>query len=315
MGALNSQNLDVANTLVHGGLSRIFGQAGQGSVFQIFTEMIPASGGTSVELVVFDGTPPIREWTGMKQYIQGRSYKKNHVLRKWEATIELPRTLFVGDQSGAITSRINTWLSNLERSLDKIVIDELVANTAANAYDGQAILSNSHPNVNGANHDNLEAAALTFALYKTAVQQMELIKDEAGEPLGFYPTHLLVGPKQRRIAMEVTGPDRHVGVDAASAQDPASGGVAAVLFRNFLGVGVQPIVTSRITGNEWFVMDNSKPGVRPMALCEFRPPEAVSLTDMTSTPRFERDVFQWSIETDTTPAPYAWQAVHGSVTA
>lgn len=114
--------------------------------------------------------------------------------------------------------------------------------------------------------------------------------------------------------MEVTGSNRPSPFNSSGAQDASSSVVAVHSFENYIGGSCQVIVSPRITGNEWFLFDLSKP-VKPWLLAEFRAPVAHSQTDPLSDARFELDEYRWSIEADASPIPGAWQLAYGSVTA
>ena len=75
------------------------------------------------------------------------------------------------------------------------------------------------------------------------------------------------------------------------------------------------IVTPKITGAEWFMMALNRPSVRPMGLAMFRSAVHVPEDQDGDHARFNRDVFQYSLEADATPHPLAWQCIYGSVTA
>lgn len=312
MTILASENLAIANTTVITAVNSVF-ENGPPGVYKTMTMVTPASG-TSIEIVVVDGVGQVREWIGPKQYQNFRAYRKNVVLRKWEYTFELDRVLVDQDQSGAVGQRINTLKNRLEQTYDKIIIDAFLANSIT-GYDGSALLADAHANVNGTTYDNLTTAALSHAEFKTGMQVLELSTDEAGSPLGFYGRKLLVGPAQRRVGMEVTGSTRLVSISSSGTENATSSVVATGAYENYLGGSVELIVSPRITGNQWLLFDDSKPGCMPYILAEFQKPYIVSQTDLDAPARFENDVYRWSLEAYLSPVPGAWQTSYGSVTA
>lgn len=312
MGLVNSSNLAAANTTFETTVNDIFSNGAPG-VYQTFTDVVPCEG-TSIELVVVDGLPAVREWVGPKQYADLRAYKVNVALRKWEATFELKREFVDGDKSGVVGKRLSDFARRQGFMYDKIVIDALVANAIA-GYDASNLLADAHANqATGATADNLTTSALSFAEFRTMHDALSQMKDGSGEPLGIYPTHLLCGSLTQRTAMEVTGSNRPSPIGNTGTVDASSSVVAVHSFENYIGGSCQVIVSNRITGNEWFAFDLSK-GTKPYLLAEFRKPMAVSQTDPDSPARFENDVYRWSIECDASPLPGAWQLAYGSVTA
>lgn len=309
-GVLNKANLDAANTAFETAANGIFSNGVPG-VWSQFTNK-KTHEGTSAELIVVDGVPQAREWLGAKQVKQLRAYKKNLPLRPWEATISVPVDQINGDRTGAVAARVADFARSTSAMYDKIMLDMLIANTVT-GYDGVALLSNSHPNVNGTTWDNLEAAALTMALFKTAVNSMRAVMNEGGEPLGMSPTHLLVGPDQEEMGKICTGSDKIFGTDNAG----AIGGtvINSAVLRNYIGGSVNLIISERITGNEWFLMDLSKGEQKPLYLAEFQPPTTVIKDADDDDNVFFDDEAIFGIVAKASPCPLNWQCIHGSVTA
>ena len=301
-------NLAAANTVFETTCNEVLSGQAEGYINRYASKF--SADGTSVDLLMVDGLPQVRQWTGSKTYYDLRAYKLNVARAVYEASISQKRVDVDGDRTGIIGKRLAAFARRAPSMYNKLVVDALVANTAL-CYDGQALLANSHPNTAG-NADNLEAAALTLALLKTAIQAIELRTDELGEPLGLYPDFLLCGPAQRTLALQLTGSVRPVAVGTSSALDAATVG-GAVVLENYVGGELDVGIDPRITGNAWFVMA-TKGEAKPYYLAEFRAPEAISQTAMDDEARFTLDEYRWSIEFDLGLVPGAWQAIHGSVT-
>ena len=73
------------------------------------------------------------------------------------------------------------------------------------------------------------------------------------------------------------------------------------------------LVSPWITGSQWFLMDLTKGGLRPMMAAEMRAFEAVSQDQMTDDDRFKRNVFNFSLEGDYGPAAGLWQLIGGRI--
>lgn len=312
MPIVNKSNLDAVETAANTALNSIFDQGFQ-STFEQFTTRVDGSGESFVHMVLVDGFPVIREWTqGSKYFKSPRAYKLEVSRRRWERSVRVPLDDIEGDSSGVIAQRMGSWAGRVAQDLDKIVFDELLGNPTG--YDGVSLLNNSHPNTGGTT-DNLQTAAITFSLFNTARVAMREVADEDGEPIDIIPTLLVVGPDQERIAQEITGSDRWVGIDTSGAQDQTSNVNAAVLLPNFVGGSVSVISTPRITGNEWFLMDTSKGDAKPFALVDFRTHQVTFKDDPSDDNVFFNDELLASIDLKASPAAGAWQCIHGSVTA
>ena len=292
-----------ANSIFSGGVPGVWDQ---------FTTKVSASG-TSVDLLITDGVPQVREWQGSKQFKQLRSYKLTKAIRPWEASLTLKIDEINGDMSGVVSQRLADLARSTSTIYDKIMVAELITNPTC--YDGVSLLSNSHVNVTTGTTDNLTTSALSFAEYKTARDAIRSMTNEVGEPMGLLPTHILVGPAQERIGMEVTGSDRPVAISADGTQDEGANGVAAVTLTNYIGGDITLMVSDRITGNEWFCMDLSKGGAKPMFLAEFQAPTAVTLDQPTDANVFNNDEALFSITAKATPMAGNWRTIYGSVSA
>lgn len=307
---VNSSNLDAINTAFITAVNATFGDHPAGTYDQ-FTTLVPVEG-TSADIVVVSGVPALREWFGAKQFKDLRAQKLDVALRKWEKSIRLPIDEINGDRSGVLGERIADFVASSAYMYDSIVYTSLLANPTG--YDGVSLMNNSHGNVGtGGTSDNLTTSALSFAEFRTGVEALEDMKDEAAEPLNVSPTHLLCGPAQRRAAMEITGSDRPVGISTTGAI-ATSGVTAGVTLQNFIGGSVSLIVSPRLTGNEWMLMDLSKGRRKPMMLAEFQAPRAVIKDQPDDDNVFYNDEALYSITAKATPTAGDWHLIYGSVT-
>src|SRR5687768_4683728 len=172
---IGSTNLDVANTTITTAANNVF-KGGYSTVFQEIV-VVQAASGTSVDIIAMDGLPQVREFLGAIQHKNLRAYKKNVTLRKWEATFDLPKETVEKDQSGLVGQKVSAFSGRLATMPDKIMWDAILANSIT-GYDGQAMLSDSHPNVNGTTADNLTTSALSFAEFRTGQEFFGDLTDE-----------------------------------------------------------------------------------------------------------------------------------------
>ena len=310
MGITSIQSIQNANTVFEAAFQKLFAGGPQGFARQ-FTQVIPNKA-KALNIPVVSAFPRFREWVGAKQYLEPKAYSFTLTTTKYEASIEVPRFDVEYDLTGAVGSMLSNFVASSEFWLDDLVVAALIANPTA--YDGSALLSATRSWSTG-NVDNLEAAAPTFALWQTARKSMRLNTDERGKPLGVKPTHLLVGPTNERIGMEITGSDRPATLSTAGGMDAGASVQAAVTLSNYIGGDCALMVSDYITGNQWFAMDLSKPGLRPMIYGEAAAPHAIYQTALDGESRMERDVFKYSIEADGVVGAGLPQLLHGSVSA
>ena len=310
MAIAGQANLNAANTTYETAFQQVFA-AGPPGTWQTLTEKKNAQS-QFFELDIINAFPRVRQWVGARQFKDFRAYKQIIELLTWEVSHAESRKKVVYDKSGAVGEALANFVRQSAYIYDDIIWQTLLANPTG--YDAVSLLNDTHPNVaSGATADNLTTSALTFEVYRAAVQAMELTADEDGRPLGVFPTHLYVGPAQRRIAEDIVGPMRVVAVDNAGVETGTR--VAAAAVQNAYAGQVQPVVVPWITGNQWFLADNGKAGAKAMILFEARGPEAIVITDMNMPQRFINDEFWWGIECDASPAAGLWQLIYGSVTS
>lgn len=309
---INKTNLAVINTAFYTAINEAFSGKTQ-TQYELFTHKMAASG-TSVDVVVVDGEPTVREWLGERVFHDLTAFRRNYPVRTYEKSLRIPVDEINGDQGGVIAQRVTDFVKSAAFAYDDIVISELVSNPTG--YDGTTLLSNSHGSVGGSGTtDNLETAAVTFALANTANDAVKQMKSIYGEPIEGAVTHLMVGTAQERIGMEITGSDRPVVMGSTGTQDAGSAGQSSVLLKNYIGGKWGLIVSPRITGNEWFAMNLSAGSRKPMVLAEFAKPSGVLFDKPTDACVAYNDEVHALLTFKCAPIPGDWHTIYGSVTA
>jgi len=310
-GLISSENLAVANTAIEDAASRLFAMGVPGQ-YQQFTTVRSVTG-TSAELNVVDGIPQVREWLGSRTLKQLRAYRVNKPLRAWEMTLRVPVDAI--NAGGAVSQVLSGFAARAATFYDKIMTTHaFLANPTC--YDGQALLSASHPVASGT-VDNLEAAALTAALFHTAWESIVNRTDYEGEPLDLTPSHLMVGPALSNEAMLITGSEVPYGItDGGEIVQPGGSSVDAnaVLMTNYRGGSVDVIVNKRLTGNQWALMDLTKGDIKPFYGFQFVAPTVVIKDNEDDDNVFFNDEVLYGIHSKYTPLAGMWQLIHGSVT-
>lgn len=309
MGVTAIEKLDNASTAFRAAYDEFFA-GGPPTAYEAITEIIP-NDSAKVELDVVAAFPRVREWLGPKQFKDLRAYSQSITVTKYEISHEISRTDLLYKSNGQIARAIRTFMEQGRFFYDDLLFAALIANTWT-GYDATALLSDTHPNSNSTG-DNLTTSALTQATLDAGIQAMEGFQNEDGKPLGTFPTHLFVGPQQRKIAHDLTGSDRNIAISNAGAPDATSNVVAVGNLPNYVGGMINVVVTPWISGTKWFLVDASK-SAKPMCFVENRAPEAVAMDQMTSDARFLLDVYRYSVECDGAVAAGLWQTIYGDVT-
>lgn len=270
--------------------------------------------GRTVNVPVVAAMPTLREWLGAKYENVLRAYAQSITIKRYEATVGIDRLEVEADQSGVVGNMIRAFLADNIRGYEGVLTTNILANTAL-GYDGVAQFSASHPNT-ASTGNNLTTSALTPSTYNAGRTAMRLFTDENGTSYNASPTHLVVGPAQERMALEITGATRPMAVSNAGAYDGTSNIVGGVTIPNvFVGEQIV-IVNQKFTGNQWMLLDLSKPA-KPFTKAVFRnlQPIVKDGGDMTADSRFFQDKYFYSLEADVALVPGAWQLSYGSVTA
>lgn len=274
------------------------GMAAANSSWSLFTDVRGTIGSEGIDLFNIGPSPGVSEITSSRPFASLRKYNRRIPPKKWGPDgISLRRDEVEGDKTGAVAKRLKDYLDVVSDFYWKPVIDTLLGNPTG--IDGVAILSNSHPHgPSGATWDNL-AAAWSTSVVEGSIERMYALRNEYGEPMGIRPTHILVGPALEKEALEFSGSDRIVPIGPAGAEAATSVN-AAVVFRNWVGGRFNVIMDPRITGtgfsSSWFLMDLSKPGVRPIVGGEVIGPQAFVADSPNSPHMIDRSEYAYYAE-------------------
>lgn len=305
--------LDAANTAYLAAAESIFSKDMPGS-FGLITEQTDDHENNLAEWVDAGTTPQMKRWNGSKPHGGFRIFKQTARIEPFSAGIELKRRDVLRDKSGVVNRRINTFLTNTAGELNREAWETLLGNPVG--IDEDPLLSSSHPYGYGGNWDNTSAAALSFAAYTTAKAAMRAQRHENGKFFGVKPTHLFVGPALERLAQDIVGPNRSVTVGTAGTEVAAAGIAATTIDNAYVGDVTVVVVEEFANGTndeDWLLMDLS-PGIgKPLWLVLDRKPEGISLFNMDDPARYDRDVFQASVEGDWAFAGLYPHAIHGKL--
>jgi hypothetical protein len=305
--------LDAANTAYLAAAESVFSKDMPGE-FGMFTEQTDDHENNLAEWVDAGVTPQMKRWNGSKPHGGFRVFKQTARIEPFSAGIELKRRDVLRDKSGVVNRRINTFLTNTASELNRQAWETLLGNPTG--IDEDPLLSSSHPYGFEGDWDNTSSAALSHGAYNTAKAAMRAQRHENGKYFGVKPTHLFVGPAKERLAQDIVGPNRVVAVNTAGAE-AGSGSVAAGTIDNAYVGDVTVVVVDHFADgthdDDWLLMDLS-PGIgRPMWLVLDRKPEGISLFSMDDPERYNRDVFQASVEGDWAFAGLYPHAIHGKL--
>lgn len=286
--------------------------------YQMYT-MISRSNAKRKTLNTFGAGPVMSEWTGEKKFQQFRHYDLDVDVKNYEKSLALDANDVNYDPVGAVRDKLTAWFgTGGDRDLDKIIFDSLVSASGLGptGYDGVSLLNTAHPHVNsGSNESNTGTSALSFSTFDTAFQTMTEFKNEAGELFGITPTHLMVGPKNRKMALQIADANlRSLAVDNAG--DETGTRVAASAVTNVYQGWVTVIINPRLEGTQddyWYLLDLSNPSRLPFGFMLNRGPLLVSKDRDEDDNRFYNNEVHHSIELDGAPHAAFWPAIYGGI--
>jgi len=126
--------------------------------------------------------------------------------------------------------------------------------------------------------------------------------DDRDRPKRVMPSVLRVGPKNAKLARDVTAAERLVTIDTSGNFDATSSVVAAGQSPNAWAGNFNVVVEPRYIGayaDYWDILDTSK-AFKPIHGSIFRNPEPFSLTEMDRAERLSKDFFEFHLEGDWT---------------
>lgn len=308
-------NLDAASTDYIALFSQDYHQA---SALVDLCVQRQATSTLAINVPYVNAHPALRQWTGSKQFKSLRAFDQNVPIVSYEASIDLPRLRVDGDKSGAVTSELSNFVSSMNCALEKLFISNITTNTWT-SYDGVALLSTSHTysSTIGSSSagNNLSTSALSWTTYNSGKYAMKSNLNEAGFPfVSMFDLVLVVGPKQERVALEVTGAQRAIGINSSGAFDATSSVVGVAAIDNVYRGDATVVVSQHLTGNEWLLVNRGAGSMRPFFLAEYRSLEPQMQTAWDSDARFLHDTYRYSVEGDLGLAAGPWWLVYGSVT-
>ncbi|AKF08883.1 Mu-like prophage major head subunit gpT family protein [Sandaracinus amylolyticus] len=303
-----SSKYAAANTAFIASFEALFGRPGQ-VLSDLICEKVPVSGMT-LEAPFLGSGSTVREWVGSKRFEDLRAHGKSYPVKPYEKSIRLPALQVRHDTTGAIGRAIAREMGGAVAGyFEKPVFDMLYSNPSG--FDGVALISGSHPyGAAGATQSNTTSNALSHSSFRAGIQAMQSWTMGNGEPLEMSPTHLVVGVDNEAIALEIAGIDKPVGVAGDGSLDSGTR-VAAVTIRNVYEGRVTVVVSPRVRSGCWYLMDLSKPGLRPLVLGEARAPTPIPLDDEKTYSRFYRDEWVGSVEADFALGAGLWPTIYG----
>lgn len=270
-----------------------------------YTRVVPCDA-EYLEVDALGPNPAVVEQIGNRRWGSVRAYAvRGRVRRYGPDGLEYSILKIKNDKTGLIQQEIAAYGAALSNFYEKPVTDFLISNPTC--LDGGALLSTTHSfGSAGGTWSNRGSAALSPSEFATGISTMEGLLFENGEPANYYPNVLMVGPSNRKLAMDLCkAPMRVVPVSASGVEAYASA-VAATAVNNWIFGEITVIVNPRLVGScaaYWFLFDTRREVAKPIILGEAIAPQAYAVTDGNSQGMVDRSVARFYAE--------AWFALVG----
>lgn len=248
----------------------------------------------------FGPVPKMKEWIGDRQVDELRAYSQTIVNKDWANGIRINANDIADDKLGMIAPRIASLAQMAAQHQYEMLIDLLISGFTTTCYDGQYFFDTDHVDGNGSAQSNKGTTALAAdgVAYNAAIQALMSIQDEKGTYLRIQPTHLIVGPKLRSIALAL--------VEA----DTVSTGGANVNFGT-----TKLIVEPKLNGtydDYWFVIAGGGP-VKPLVLQQREAVQFIAQDDPSSEGYFNRKEFRYGANWRGNVGFGLWQLAFGAI--
>jgi phage major head subunit gpT-like protein len=238
--------------------------------------------------------PKMKEWIGERTLRQLVAYAYTVKNRRWANGIVLDETDLADDKLGVMGKKVQMLAEMAARHYDELLVSLLVSGFTNLCYDGQFFFDTDHKDGAGPVQSNRQSGVLSALNYNAAYQKMLEIKDEDSEPMGSQPSHLVCGPSNRATALGILKAER----DAAGAS-------------NINVNSAELIISPRITGAHWFLLDLNKP-IGPLILQIRQAVEFAAADRPGSEARFMRGQLLYGAEGRHNAGYGLWQFAVGS---
>lgn len=255
--------------------------------------------------------PPMREFLDERKPSGLASYSVTIEDKVFEASLAVDRRAIEDDQLDMVRMKVRDLAFRVAAHRQQMVVEALAGGSNGIGYDGQPLLSISHP-VMGGTSSNKTTSALDSGTLAAAINAMMVVPDDQGTPLGIVPDTLLVGPKLQWAALELV--ESPVVVYKGNSTDTAGASSYANAFRGRLNVVVSPFLRDS-SDDYWFLLDTKRP-IKSIILQQRSdvPVEFTALDDPNaSESAWMRDRFYYGVRGRYNVGYGLWQTVYGGI--
>lgn len=299
-GIAGNVKLEAARTAYQALGQQVFSGDRQG-LWMEFSRVLPCDA-EYFEVDSMGAVPAVQEIVGSRRWAAMRGYNNRSAVKRYGPDgYNIPILRILKDNTGIIEQELADYVRAAPAFWDKPLNEFLFNNPQC--IDGTSLISTTHPYAfGGGNWSNKSTNALSPAEFFAAIAAMEALRLENGEPAGYFPRVLMVGPTNRKMALDLVSADRIVPIAATGLETYGSGVVAAATRSNFLSNGDTPIrviVNTRMTGtwdDYWYLIDTQLEAARPIIFGEAIAPATYSVIEPSAPQMIDKSQAQFYCE-------------------
>jgi len=174
----------------------------------------------------------------------------------FESSLAVERRAMEDDQLELIRLRVRDLAFRVATHRQQMVVEALSNGATALAYDGQTFFNTGRTLPTGATWANRTLDPLSAGALATGINQMMLVPDDTGTPLGISPDTLVVGPKNQWLATELL--QSPVVVYKGNITDTSGATPYLNAFHGRFRLLVSPFLQG-LTDDHWFLLDTKRP--------------------------------------------------------
>ena len=279
MGTVNRDVLEALNKSFNVIFQDSLKEKGEGELIGALAMKV-SSAGKLEEYDWLNDNAQMREWVGERKIAGFKAHSYVIPNLTFESTLRVKRTDIEDDRLGLYTPRIRQLPEAYTRKRRQDIVSLLEDGTSENGYDGVPFFSDSHPDEIGGTQSNFDTATpLTGPAFDAAMQKMELLHDDNGDPLDVTPDTLVIGPALRATARDLF----QMRTVNGGEENPYFGAIPNTIIESRMG-----------TSEDWYLFDTSQE-LKPIILQNRKEVEFDGITNPDAEYVFMNDAYLYGL--------------------
>ena len=229
--------------------------------------------------------------------------------KTYKGMLEIERTALEDDQYSLLQMRVRDLANEPHRHWNQLAFEGLALGFTSLCYDGQLFFDTDHSEGSSGTQSNRGTSALSADALQTTETAMMLYVDDKGVPMEIVPDTLVVGPKNKQVAWELTQSEVVVNV-----RDTTSGRQATD-YANYWQGRYNVVVSPYLRGtydDYWFMLDTKKI-VKPIVMQSRSDVPITTETDMEDGASLLAELFHFAVRGRYAQGFGLWQTAFGHI--